>query len=144
MTKRPTHESDMMSLFLSDSVAPSAAKKLLELEKQGLKGHQLFAATAIALSFEQNPEFWEEFMETLQFEEALLKYLESLHREGKSIKKELLQRIQQRYAETIAPFKPKSWVIWKGAFDVELFELSKEKYVIVKGQGFRFKIPVEG
>jgi len=142
MKKRPTHESDMMSLFLSDSVAPSAAKKLLELEKR-LKGHQLFAATAIALSFERDPEFWKEFMETLQFEEALLKYLEGLHHEGKSIKKELLQRIQQRYAETIAPYKPKPWVVWKGAFDVLLFEFKDEKYVVVRGEGFEFKIPVE-
>jgi len=142
--KRPTHESDAMKLFLSDSVAPSLVPRLVELEKKGLKGDALFVASALSLSMERDREWWSKFADTLQFESALLEYLEGLHREGKSIKKELLQQIQQRYAETIAPFRPKSWIIWKGAFDVELFEFSKEKYIVVKGQGFRFEIPVEG
>jgi hypothetical protein len=141
--KRPTHESDAMSLFLSDSVAPTVAKKLLELEKKGLRGDQLFAATAISLSIERDPEFWKRFSDVIEFEDKLLRYLETLREEGKPVSMAFLRQVQQRYAEEIRPYRPKQWVIWKGAFDIELFELSKERYIIVKGQGFMFELPVE-
>jgi len=144
-TKRPTHENDMMSLFLSDDVAPKAAEKIVELEKKGLRGDQLFVATAIALSMESDPEFWRRFFDTVEFENSLLQYLETLHREGKPVSKAFLEQVQQRYAEEIKPFKPRSWIIWRGAFDVLLFEFSREKYVVVKRDGeFEFKLPVEG
>jgi len=141
-TKRPTHENDMMSLFLSDDVAPKVVRKLVELEKS-LRGDQLFVATAISLSMERDPEFWKHFSNVIEFENELLKCLEALHREGRPVSRAFLQRVQQRYAEEIKPWKPKSWVIWKGAFDVLLFEFAKEKYVVVKGDGFEFKLPVE-
>jgi hypothetical protein len=141
--KRPTHESDMTTLFLSDSVAPKAAEKIIELEKKGLRGDQLFAATAIALSFERDPEFWRRFSDVVKFESELLDYLETLRREGKPVSRAFLEQVQRRYADEISPYKPKPWVIWKGAFDIELFELSKERHIIVKGQGFMFELPVE-
>jgi len=142
--KRPTHESDMMSLFLSDDVAPKVARKLVELEKKGLEGDKLFVATAISLSFERDPEFWKKFADTLEFENSLLQYLEAHHREGKPVSRAFLEQVQQRYAEEIK-LKPKQWVIWRGAFDVLLFEFSREKYVVVKRDGeFEFKLPVEG
>lgn len=143
MKKRPSHESDAMSLFLADSVAPSVAENLVELEKKGLRGDQLFAATAIAFSMKRDPEFWQHFADILEYERKLLEYLEALHREGKAVSKAFLEKVQQRYAEEIQPFRPKQWEIWKGAFDVLLFEFKNERYVIVKGRGFEFKIPVE-
>jgi hypothetical protein len=141
--KRPSHESEMASLFLSDNVAPKAVRKIVELEKKGLRGNGLFVATAIALSAENDPEFWRRFAETLEFERKLLEYLEALYREGKPVSRAFLEQVQQRYAEEIAPFRPKPWVVWKGAFDVSLFEFKDEKYIIVKGRKFEFKIPVE-
>jgi hypothetical protein len=143
--KRPTHESDMMSLFLSDIVASKAAEKIIELEKKGLRGDQLFAATAIALSFERDPEFWKRFSDVIEFENELLRYLETLREEGKPVSMAFLRQVQQRYAEEIKPYKPKPWEIWRGAFNVTLCEFKDEKYIIVKRyKEFEFELPVEG
>jgi hypothetical protein len=144
MTKRPTHEKEAMELFLSDSVAPRATQKLVELEEKGLRGDQLFVATAIALSWERDPEFWQRFADVLEFERRLLEYLEVLYREGRSVSKAFLLKVQERYAEEIAPFRPRPWEIWKGAFSITLCEFKDEKYIIVKRYKELFKLPVEG
>jgi hypothetical protein len=144
-TKRPTHKSDAMKLILSDSVAPKLVEKLVELEKQGLKGDALLASTAIALSMERDREWWDKFIDVLEFEDALLKKLEALHREGKPVSMAFLRQVQQRYAEEIKPYKPKPWEIWRGAFNVTLCEFKDEKYIIVKRyKEFEFELPVEG
>ena len=142
--KRPTHEKEAMELFLSDSVAPRATQKLVELEKKGLRGDQLFVATAIALSIERDPEFWKRFSDVIEFEIALLRHLEALRKEGRPVSIAFLRQVQQRYAEEVRPYRPKPWEIWKGAFSITLCEFKDEKYIIVKRYKELFKLPVEG
>jgi hypothetical protein len=142
--KRPSHESDAMALFLSDSAVPKVVEKLNKLEEKGLRGDQLFAAVAIALSFEGDPEFWKRFSDVMEFENAVLEYLETLRKEGKPVPMSFLRQVQQRYSEEIKPYSPKQWEIWRGAFDILLFEFKNEKYIVVKRRGeFEFEIPVE-
>jgi hypothetical protein len=84
--KRPTHESDAMKIFLSDSVAP----EILPLLKQ----YNDFAAVAIAFSAKMSPDFWNSLLTYVRYCVAMRRFFERLRAEGKPLKREWLRRIK--------------------------------------------------
>ena len=85
--KRPTHESDAMKIFLSDSVAP----EILPLVKQ----YGDLAAAAIAYSARLSPEFWNSLLVYTRYCAAMLNFFRRLKAEGKPLKREWLLRIKR-------------------------------------------------
>jgi hypothetical protein len=85
--KRPTHESDAMKIFMSDSVAP----EFLPL----LQKHGDFAAAAIAFSAQRSPEFWSSLLVYTRYCAAMLNFFRRLKAEGKPLKREWLLRIKR-------------------------------------------------
>ena len=95
--KRPSHESDAMSLFLSDSVAPELVKELAK--------HGDFLAAAIALSYKQSPEFWNSLYVDTVYSKAMLEFFKKLKERGLPLRREWLLRIKRfaaKYNETVA------------------------------------------
>ena len=84
--KRPTHESDAMKIFMSDSVAP----ELLPLLQQ----YGDFAAAAIAYSAKMSPDFWNSLLTYTRYCAAMKEFFERLHEENKPVRREWLKRIK--------------------------------------------------
>jgi hypothetical protein len=84
--KRPTHESDAMKIFLSDSVAP----EILSLVKQ----YGDLTAAAIAYSAQRSPEFWNSLILYTRYCMAMRNLFEKLRAEGKPLRREWLVRIK--------------------------------------------------
>jgi len=85
--KRPTHESDAMKIFMSESVAP----EILPL----LQKHGDFAAAAIAFSARRSPDFWSSLLIYTRYCAAMLNFFRRLKAEGKPLKREWLLRIKR-------------------------------------------------
>ena len=85
--KRPTHESDAMKIFLSDSVAP----EILPLVKQ----YGDLAAAAIAYSARRSPEFWSALATYTRYCAAMKEFFIRLHKENRPIRREWLIRIKR-------------------------------------------------
>jgi hypothetical protein len=85
--KRPTHESDAMKIFMSDSVAPELAKLALQYGD--------LAAAAIAFSAQRSPEFWNAFLIYTKYCVVMKEFFIRLHRENRPLKREWLIRIKR-------------------------------------------------
>jgi len=85
--KRPTHESDAMKIFMSDSVAP----EILPLLQQ----YGDFAAAAVAYSARQSPEFWNSLFVYTRYCAAMRGFFERLRAEGRPLKRKWLLRIKR-------------------------------------------------
>jgi len=95
--KRPTHESDMLKVVLSDDVAPSFVQYLA-------KHRGNFVAALIDFSANIDKEWWKNLEEYVAFCEEVRKYFERLHEEGRPIKRDVLLRIREvamRYDENV-------------------------------------------
>ena len=95
--KRPTHESDAMKIFMSDSVAP----EFLPLLQQ----YGDFAAAAIAYSAQRSPEFWNALLTYTKYCIAMRRFFERLHEENKPVRREWLKRIKafaSKYDDNVA------------------------------------------
>jgi hypothetical protein len=101
--KRPTHESDAMKIFMSDSVAPEF---LPLLQKYGD-----FAAAAIAYSAQRSPDFWNSLLIYTRYCAAMKEFFERLHREGQPVRREWLKRIKafaSKYDDNVAARRARS------------------------------------
>jgi len=85
--KRPTHESDAMKIFLSESIAP----EILPL----LQKHGDFAAAAVAYSARQSPDFWNSLLVYTRYCAVMRKFFERLHKENRPLKRAWLLRIKR-------------------------------------------------
>jgi hypothetical protein len=144
--KRPTHESDAMKIFMSDSVAP----EILPL----LQKHGDFAAAAIAYSVRRSPDFWRNIAIDIVYSRAMLNFFQKLRRECKPIRREWLRRIKSfasRYNDDVAA-KPSLYLhsVLAGvkAWSVYVPEYATEVIVdILDERGRRvesFKLMIEG
>ena len=84
--KRPTHESDAMKIFMSDSVAP----ELLPL----LQKYGDFAAAAVAYSAQRSSDFWNSLFTYVRYCAAMKEFFLKHKRENRSVKREWLKRIK--------------------------------------------------
>jgi len=97
MKRRPTHESDMLKMTLSDAVAPSFVQYLV-------KHRGDFVAAVIDFSADLDKEWWEDLAEYVAFCEEVRKYFEQLKKEGRPIKRDVLLKIKEiamRYDENV-------------------------------------------
>ena len=97
MKRRPTHESDMLKITLSDDVAPKFIQYLVK--------HRDFVAALIDFSADIDKEWWKNLEEYVVFAEEVYRYLERLHREGRAIERGVLLKIREiakRYDENVA------------------------------------------
>jgi hypothetical protein len=95
--KRPTHESDAMKIFMSDSVAPEFLPLLLRYGD--------FAAAAVAFSAQRSPEFWSSLLTYTKYCMAMKEFFIRLHKENRPIKREWLIRIKRfasKYDDNVA------------------------------------------
>ena len=142
--KRPTHESDAMKIFMSDSVAP----EILPLLQQ----YGDFAAAAVAYSARQSPEFWNSLFVYTRYCAAMRGFFERLRAEGKPLKREWLKRIKAfaaRFDDNVAA-KPslylhsvlagiKAWSVYVPEYTSEIVvDILDEKGRRVE----RFRLPV--
>jgi hypothetical protein len=144
--KRPTHESDAMKIFMSDSVAPEF---LPLLQKYGD-----FAVAAIAFSAKMSPDFWRNIAIDIVYSRAMLNFFQKLRRECKPIRREWLRRIKSfasRYNDDVAA-KPSlylsSAIAGVKAWSVFTVDYAKELIVDVLDERGRkkesFKLMIEG
>jgi hypothetical protein len=144
--KRPTHESDAMKIFLSDSVAP----EFLPL----LQRYGDFAVAVIAYSAQRNPDFWRNIAIDIVYSRAMLNFFQKLRRECKPIRREWLRRIKSfasRYNDDVAA-KPvlylSSAIAGVKAWSVFTIDYAKELIVDVLDERGRkkesFKLMIEG
>jgi hypothetical protein len=144
--KRPTHESDAMKIFMSDSVA---SEFLPLLQKYGD-----FAAAAIAFSVRRSPDFWRNIAIDIVYSRAMLNFFQKLRRECRPIRREWLRRIKSfasRYNDDVAA-KPTLYlsnaIAGVKAWSVFTVDYAKELIVDVldeRGRKVeRFKLMIEG
>jgi plasmid maintenance system antidote protein VapI len=127
--KRPTHEADMMKLALSDSVAPKLAKKLMELEKQGIKD---FTAAVIAVAAERDPEFWGNLADHVQLAEAVKNELLRLRRENKPVPRSLLKAVREASVRLGFELARSYHILCSGYAGINIVYGYNEKYIIVE------------
>jgi len=144
--KRPTHESDAMKIFMSDSVAP----EILPLLRQ----YGDFAAAAIAFSTRRSPEFWNAFLTYTKYCLAMRRLFERLKAEGKPLKREWLIRIKafaSKYDDNVAA-RPTLYLLSAIAgikvWSVYVPEYATEIIIDVLDERGRkterFRLPIEG
>jgi len=125
--KRPTHESDAMKIFMSDSVAP----EFLPLLQQ----YGDFAAAAIAYSAQRSPDFWDNLIRYTRYCLAMKEFLARLHREGRPLKREWLLKMKRtaaKFDDNVAA-KPSLYllnaIVGIKVWSIEIPEFTKEVIV---------------
>ena len=97
MKRRPSRESDMLKIALSDAVAPKFAQYISKYRGD-------FVAAVIAYSADLDKEWWEDLAEYVAFCEEVRRHLERLHQEGRPIKRSVLLKIKEiaaKYDENV-------------------------------------------